>query len=444
MAIVRLTDKSEQGSNIYYEFDPSTKPLGEGGMGKVFRGKRVDAVSGVTREVAIKFMFDDLPQSIIERARREANIKIKHENLVEMMGFFTTENPGTTPGSKRLHYHVVSELLDGVVLSDLIDGVTVNQDGEKITYAVELLQLFYEDPKAFAIKIVKSVLSGVISLHENGYIHRDIDPSNIMVTRDRKIKLIDFGIAKKVKNLATQDKSLTATGQFMGKPQYAAPELVLGDVANQNKTTDIYAIGMMLYQLITGKMPFSGTASEIISAQLRKNLPIKNVPYPLARKIILKATNKKQDQRYQSAAAFFVAVEQWENYQPSGWDKIKEQIFTKRAGIVLLALLIVGGLVAFLPGLLSNSEDPKAPVVDTTSVAKPIVEEKDSDENKVVEAAPKAVEPAAPKAVVPATPKPKPQPTPPPKPVNTGSTPKPKPNNNVDAIWKDINNVTVE
>ena len=365
MAIIKLTDKTEQGSNIIYEFDPTTKPLGEGGMGKVYRGTRIDVASGVSRQVAIKFMFEDLPQSTIERARREANIKVKHENLVEMMGFFTTETVNPSTGTKRNHYHVVSELLDGVVLSDLIEGVTTNSDGKIIPYAEKLLHLYRTDSFHFACTIVKSVLSGLISLHQNGFIHRDIDPSNIMITSDNKIKLIDFGIAKQVNSLATQDKSLTSSGQFMGKPQYAAPELVLGDIKNQNKTTDIYAVGMMFYQLITGKLPYSGTANDVIRAQLKSPLPVKNVQNIFARDVILKATNKKQELRYQSAAEFFAAVEQIENKKPSFWDKMKLPII---AGVIA-ALLIAGGLAWFLLGGKSSNgpvgteEPPKVAAV---------------------------------------------------------------------------------
>lgn len=340
MALIKLYDNSEEGKSIYYEFDPGTRPLGEGGMGKVFRGTRVDLMSGVTRPVAIKFMFDGLPLSVIERARREANIRIKHENLVEMMGFLTTETVDPVTNQVQRHYHVVSELLDGVVLSDLLEGVVTGNDGQVVPFAEKLLNLYRTDSFAFAVMIVKNVLSGVMTLHDKGYIHRDIDPSNIMVTRDNKIKLIDFGIAKQVSNLETQDKALTSTGQFMGKAQYAAPELILGDVAHQNKTTDIYSIGIMLFQLITGSLPFDGPTNQVIGAQLKKQVPVKKISSAMARKIILKATNKDQTQRFLSAAEFRVAVEKMEGSGNSSsfGDKLSN-IFSPR---------ILGGIAAVL------------------------------------------------------------------------------------------------
>ena len=345
MATIKLFDNSEQGSNIYYEFDPDTKPLGEGGMGKVYKGTRVDLNTGITRPVAIKFIFEGLPASVIERARREANIKIKHENLVEMMGFLTTEQVDPRTGEKIFHYHVVSELLDGVVLSDLIKGVVTGNDGKVIPFAEKMLNLYHTDQFAFAVMVVKNVLSGVMTLHDRGYIHRDIDPSNIMITRDNKIKLIDFGIAKQVKSLATQDRSLTAAGVFMGKIEYAAPELVLGDVKFQDETTDIYAIGIMFYQLLTGRIPFNGPKTEIMSAQLKKEVPIRNVDNKMARQIILKATNKKQELRYRGAAQFRAALDELENNNgsssiPVDFNRFNWKYIAAAGGVLAVAALV--------------------------------------------------------------------------------------------------------
>ena len=234
MAIIKLQGEKEIQQGIYYEFDDSSTPLGEGGMGKVFRGRRINVKTHEKRDVAIKFMFAGLPPNVIQRAEDEANIKIQHDNLVEMMGFLAVEtimpNGGTT-----LRYHVVSELLIGVSLSDLIQGVVTDQNGEIIPYAQNLYKLYNSSPEQFAVQIVKMILSGILALHDAGYIHRDIDPSNVMITRDGKVKLIDFGIAKKVDGLKTHDRNLTTAGQFMGKPQYAAPELIIGDLKNAMK-----------------------------------------------------------------------------------------------------------------------------------------------------------------------------------------------------------------
>lgn len=320
MAKIKLKGKSPKDKNVYYEFDTDSEPLGEGGMGKVYRGYQVSEITGARRNVAIKFMFDGLPQSVIDRARREAAIQVISENLVEMMDFIETTVPGPN-NTTRSHYHVVSELLTGVMLADLLDGVTTTKDGRPIPFAQELYKMYLEDRASFALTIMKHVASGIMVLHDKGFIHRDIDPTNIMVTQDRTIKLIDFGIAKKLphhttggdEKLSSQDRSLTMTGQFIGKPQYAAPELVLGDIDYQNETTDIYAMGILLYQLLVGKLPFRGPVTKVLEAQKKTKTPVKDIKdlkdLKDFRKIVSRATEKDQTKRYQSAAEFRVALD---------------------------------------------------------------------------------------------------------------------------------------
>ena len=308
MALIYIQGEEEKRQHIHYEVNPSLPSLGEGGMGQVLRGVRVNEQNGLRQDVAIKFLFEDLPAHAIERARREASIQIHNENLVEMFGFIEiVENPQAAEPTRR--YHVVSELLEGVMLFDLLNGKTTDKYGTEIEYAQELYNKYLNDKFGFAVLMVKNVLSGLMALHDKGYIHRDLDPSNIMITRDRKIKIIDFGIAKQLNSLNTQDQQLTSTGQFIGKAAYAAPELVLGDIHSQDKTTDIYAVGIMLYQFIVGSLPFEGTIAELIEQQLHQKMPLKNVPYKKIRNIIAKATAKKQSERYQSAAEMRVDME---------------------------------------------------------------------------------------------------------------------------------------
>lgn len=323
MAIIRLKGNSVNDKHIYYEFDTATEPLGEGGMGKVYRGRQISEITGISRDVAIKFMFDGLPQSVIDRARREASIQVVSENLVEMMGFIETTSEGPNH-TMRYHYHVVSELLTGVMLADLLNGVTTTKDGRQIAFAQNLYRMYKEDRAAFALNIMKSVAAGIMALHDKGYIHRDIDPTNIMVTEDGKIKLIDFGIAKKLPRhnitsgdkLNTQDCSLTRTGQFVGKVHYASPELVKGYVDEQDETTDIYALGILLYQLLVGKLPFTGKDSKVLNDQCNTKTPVKNILIPNNsnltkdfRAVVAKASEKEQKKRYQSAAEFRVALD---------------------------------------------------------------------------------------------------------------------------------------
>ena len=308
MALIRLQTEAERQKGIYYQFDPNTSPIGEGGMGIVREGLCINEHNGSTRPVAIKFMFDDLPPSAYERARREAEIQLRNDSLVEMLGFIETQELSSI-GEVRKHYHVISELLTGVSLSDILGGKTKDHTGEDVPFAVKMLQDFRNDPEHFAQIVVINVLSGLMALHDAGYIHRDIDPTNIMFTNDGHIKLIDFGIAKQMNTLTTGDKSLTVTGKFMGKPEYAAPELVLGDISHQNQTTDIYSVGILLYQCIIGHTPFEGARHEILEKQLKAKLPLGKIKSRALRNIIATACEKKQEYRYQTAAQMRVAIE---------------------------------------------------------------------------------------------------------------------------------------
>lgn len=307
--IVKIQGAQERAAGIYYEVDCAAAPIGVGGMGRVYRGIRVEESTGVRRPVAVKFLYSDLPESMLKRVRREASIQIHNENLILMQGMVSV--PATGPdGKTTMRLHVVSELLHGVMLHSLLQGVTTDTEGKEIAYAKELLQLYKADPQKFAILIVKNILSGIMALHDRGYIHRDIDPSNIMITSDHKIKLIDFGIVREIGKPETEAAGHTRTGTFIGKAAYAAPELVLGDVENQNETTDIYALGIVLFELATGHKPFTGADQDVLHAQRFEPLPLDEIADSRLRNIIAKATEKSQARRYLSAAEFRVALEQ--------------------------------------------------------------------------------------------------------------------------------------
>ncbi|WP_418660760.1 serine/threonine protein kinase [Bacteroides ilei] len=342
MSLIRIQGETERRNGICYQVDSDDQPIGVGGMGQVFKGICVNEKTGSTRPVAIKFLYDDLPPQAIERARREASIRLRNDNLVEMLGFIeiseTIQN-----GAVVKHYHVVSELLTGVSLSGILEGKTKDRNGEEVAYAVKLLQDFRNDPEHFAKIVVVNVLSGLMALHDAGYIHRDIDPSNIMVTADGHIKLIDFGICKQMNNLTTNDRPLTVSGRFMGKPEYAAPELAIGDVKAQNQTTDIYAVGILLYQCIVGHTPFEGACHEILEKQLKEKLPLKVIKDKNLREIIGIACAKKQEQRYQTCAQMRVALETM-NAGGMGMPAKKKKILL--AAAVVVVVVMAGVLVA--------------------------------------------------------------------------------------------------
>lgn len=309
MACVRIQGESERQKGIYYEYDPLATPLGEGGMGKVYRGWLCSESNNQRRAVAIKFLYSDLPSHVIARARRESSVQLRNDNLIEMLGFVETCGKDEI-GQPVLRYHVISEYLHGVTLDKLLEGHICDHNGNVIPFAQELYGKYLADSYSFALTIIRSILSGLMALHDGGYIHRDIDPSNIMITSNGQIKLIDFGIAKKINGNNTKETSYTVDGQFIGKPKYAAPELVRGLVDSQNSTTDLYAVGILLYQLLVGKVPFEGEMAEVLEMQLTKKLPLQNVKQKQIKAVIKKATEKKRAQRYRSAAEFRVAVDQ--------------------------------------------------------------------------------------------------------------------------------------
>lgn len=172
-----------------------------------------------------------------------------------------------------------------------------------------------------------------------------------MITIDGKIKLIDFGICKQVVSLESLDKALTATGVFMGKVNYAAPEMVLGDVKSQSYTTDIYALGILLYQLCTGHLPFSGTDQDILSANLHSSIPIKDIKNNSFRRIIRKATEKVQSKRYASVAELRVDLERISTNR----EEHDYQKFGTYSGFILIIIgLLVGGILLY-----NNSYDKR-------------------------------------------------------------------------------------
>ena len=315
MAIRKIQGQKERREGVYYEFDTDADVLGEGGMGRVYLGKRIDDKGGVT-EVAIKVMLDGLPELVIERAKREASIQLHNESLVLMYAFIETCDKDIL-GVDVTHYYVISEYLNGISLENFIAGELKDRKGVVHPEIESLYKDYVTNREQTATEIIKKILAGVMALHDCGYIHRDIDPSNIMVTTDGKIKLIDFGIAKQLIRLNTADKGLTSSGQFLGKAGYAAPELILGDIRHQNYSTDVYAIGILYYQLLTENLPFSGTSYDMMEAQLQKVISLKAIRSRQIKSVIKRATNKKQSERYTTSAQFradidsFVFPEPW-------------------------------------------------------------------------------------------------------------------------------------
>lgn len=307
-----LQGEFEKSQGIRYEFDRFQHHIGEGGMGVVYRGVMIDDnTNAVLRDVAIKEVkaegSQDEVNAIIEKAYREASIRLHNDNLVEMLGFIEVVETKLKFTKKK--YFIISEFLTGVTLTDVLDGNYLDYKGDVVDYARQLGEDLKTDRDHAAYYIIKNILYGITALHDNGYIHRDIDPSNIMITNDGRIKLIDFGIAKKLNDLNAQDEE-RCNGAFVGKVEYASPELINGNIHDQDFTTDIYGIGVLFYKLLTGRLPFDGNRFEIMNAHLKKGVNTRVITNKKFADIIETAMKKKRKQRFQTSSEMRVALDQ--------------------------------------------------------------------------------------------------------------------------------------
>lgn len=355
-----LQGEREKRDHIYYEFDKTRAPIGVGGMGIVYQGVMVHELSGMTRNVAIKEVQTDADstqrQALIDQAEREASIRLMNDNLVEMIDFVQIEEKRFNSVKKK--YYVISELLHGVSLDKLLAGDYTDFEGKTVLYAQEIGKRYALDREDTAGLIVRNILSGVMALHDKGFLHRDIDPSNIMITDEGKIKILDFGIAKKHNRLSQEEDGLQREGAFVGKVEYAAPELINGDVSAQDFSTDIYSIGVVFYKLITGKLPFEGNRFEIIKGHQHRKPDLSGIKSAKYKAIIAKAMQKNPGRRYRSAAEMRVALDGADPLPVWGLGLMV-------AGLVAVLIFVA---VAFMRPAPPTPEPEPEPVPDNTLV----------------------------------------------------------------------------
>ena len=243
--------------------------IGQGGMADVY--KAIDTI--LNREVAVKVLRGELshdPMTLL-RFQREASAasKLSHSNVVDVY------DVGESDG----RHYIVMEYVRGRTLKQLIA-----QRG-----ALNLDE---------AIDIMMQLTSAISLAHEKHIIHRDIKPQNILVKDDGTVKITDFGIA-----IAHDSIQLTQNHTVMGSAHYLAPETTKGEAPTS--AVDIYALGIVFYELLSGKVPFNGTnPTEIAVKHLREKMPYirdfnPTIPQSVEN-VILKATAKRVDQRYQS------------------------------------------------------------------------------------------------------------------------------------------------
>jgi eukaryotic-like serine/threonine-protein kinase len=251
--------------------------VGRGGMAEVYRARDIR----LDRIVAVKTLREDLArdQTFQARFRREAQsaASLNHPSIVAV---YDTGEDDT--GGSHIPY-IVMEYVDGRTLRDLL-----REDRRLL-------------PER-ALEITDGVLRALDYSHRNGIVHRDIKPGNVMLTRDGKVKVMDFGIARAVSDAQA---TMTQTAQVIGTAQYLSPEQARGERVDAR--SDLYSTGCLLYELLTGRPPFLGDSPVAIAYQHVRENPVPpsrvdpEVPQ-WADAIVLRAMAKDPRDRYQSAA----------------------------------------------------------------------------------------------------------------------------------------------
>ncbi|MBP3853830.1 MAG: Stk1 family PASTA domain-containing Ser/Thr kinase, partial [Erysipelotrichaceae bacterium] len=288
MKVNKMPAMTKQVANRY-EIDSL---IGQGGMADVYLAQ--DTI--LNRTVAIKILRDKMsedPMTLV-RFQREASAasKLSHPNVVDIYDVGESEG---------MHY-IVMEYIRGRSLKQLIQqrgALSVNE----------------------ALHIMTQLTGAVKHAHLHNIIHRDIKPQNVLVKDDGTIKITDFGIA-----VANDSVQLTLNNAVMGSAHYLAPETAQGKDATVQ--VDIYSLGIVFYELLTGKVPYTGkTPTEIAIKHLRQPMPFvrdfnPDIPQSVEN-IILKATAKVSEERYENASLMLYDLEHCLDWQYKDMDRIE-------------------------------------------------------------------------------------------------------------------------
>ncbi|MFI1930811.1 protein kinase [Streptomyces sp. NPDC020330] len=256
--------------------------LGEGGMASVYLAYD----SALDRQVAIKTLHTELgrEQSFRERFRREAQAvaKLQHTNIVSVFDTGEDELGGA------LMPYIVMEYVEGQPLGSVL-AADIRSHGAM--------------PADKALKVTADVLAALETSHEMGLVHRDIKPGNVMMTKRGIVKVMDFGIARAMQSGVT---SMTQTGMVVGTPQYLSPEQALG--RGVDARSDLYSVGIMLFQLLTGRIPFDADSPLAIAYAHVQEEPvapssINRSVTPAMDALVARALKKNPNERFPSAAA---------------------------------------------------------------------------------------------------------------------------------------------
>lgn len=299
--------------------------IATGGMGVIYRAADPDGGP----EMALKVLRKDCTGDLIERFKREgeAEARLKHPAIVEV--YDLGEDEGTN--------YFTMELIDGQPFDEYLKKKPELKD---------------------VLPLLAQVSHGLDYAHDNGLIHRDMKPQNILITKDGRAKLTDFGLARDL-----GQSSLSNDGDIIGTPLYMAPEQINSKIGKIDRRTDVFALGVILYQILTDKLPFPARNLNELQQKLLKEPPKApsaidvNVPRELEG-ICLKALEKQPKQRYPTAEDFALDLEKWLRgesipvFKPSGTMSISlderfKADLTRTPTLVILALVIALVLIVF-------------------------------------------------------------------------------------------------
>ncbi len=259
--------------------------LGEGGMAEVYKAYQ----PRLEREVALKFIRPELAADAEFRGRFEheaqAIARLSHPNIVHVYDF----------GEEGTRYYLVMEYVPGQTLKGRLEslraaGKTMDWDE--------------------ACRIINQIAAALDYAHQQGIIHRDVKPANIMLTPDGRALLNDFGIAK----MLGTSQALTQTGGTIGTPAYMSPEQIRGDKEQLGPTSDLYSLGIVLYEMLTGRVPFvADTPLAVLYKHLHDPIPLPRTLAPTlpeaTERVLLKALAKDPTDRYPDGQSLTQALQ---------------------------------------------------------------------------------------------------------------------------------------
>ena len=260
--------------------------LGAGGVGAVYCGTQI----ALGRPVAIKILHEGVHPSFTQRFEREARAlaSLRHPNIVAVTDYGVC---GDTP-------FLVMELLEGETLAYRLMKGRMQPDA--------------------VLVVARQLLGALAFVHDQGLVHRDLKPGNVFLEKlpggEERLKLLDFGLAKFVQAAANPDEpAVTRAGDIVGTPAYISPEQVAGDTIDPR--VDTYAMGVILYQMLSGRVPYEGEPVEQLKSHLVAPVPSLRekhpglLPRPELEALLQRAMAKARDARFQNAAEMLAALE---------------------------------------------------------------------------------------------------------------------------------------